>query len=115
MKLKIFVAVLLAVIFIASVSFAGGDYGSDGMLKKLGRGIANVFTCPLEVAKGVGDANYESGPVAAMTYGLISGFYKTGVRFVVGAYEIVSFPIPFPKNYEPILDDPEFFLSEGLF
>ena len=112
MKLKIFITVLVAVLLIANASYA---LSMEGPLRKLGRGVANFLTSPLEIAKGIGDANYESGPVAAMTHGVFKGFYKTGVRLVVGVYEIATFPIPFPRDYDPILDDPEFFLSEGLF
>ena len=38
-----------------------------------------------------------------------------GNRAVVGAYEVVTFPIPLPSDYEPILTDPEFFGEEALF
>ena len=33
-------------------------------------------------------------------------------RAVVGVYEIATFPIPLPKDYEPIITDPEFILQK---
>ena len=87
----------------------------DGAIKKLGRGGANLLTCPLELVKCVGDANYSDGPAAALTYGFAKGVYRTLLRAGVGIFELATFPFPFPKDYEPILTDPEFFLQDGLF
>ena len=106
--MKKIIPVLLVALLISSVAFA------DGPIKKLGRGLANIVTCPLEVIKGISDANTENGPIAAVTFGLLKGIFNTGVRVAVGAYEVVTFPIPIPRDYSPILTDPEFFLEEGL-
>jgi len=105
---KKIISVLLVVLFISSVAFA------DGPIKKLGRGLANIVTCPLEIIKGVSDANSENGPIAAISFGVLKGVFNTGIRVVVGAYEVITFPIPIPRDYSPILTDPEFFLEEGL-
>lgn len=110
-KILIFV-VIIGVLFVSQASFA---FDIDGPIRKLGRGGANILTCILELPKNVGEVNYESGPVAALTYGFAKGLYRVGLRGVVGIYELVTAPIPFPKNYAPIIDDPEFFLPDGLF
>lgn len=104
--------IVLAILFTLSTSYA---FGLEGPIRKLGRGTANILTCPLELVKCIGEANYEDGPVAALTYGFFRGMYRTALRGAVGIFEMVTFPIPFPKNYDPVLTDPEFFLSEGLF
>ncbi|MGB3114118.1 MAG: exosortase system-associated protein, TIGR04073 family [Candidatus Omnitrophota bacterium] len=80
-------------------------------IEKLGRGIANVLTCPFELSKGMGDADEEKGIFAAYTWGVLQGTVNIVKRAVVGVYEIVTFPIPLPKDYEPILTDPEYFLE----
>ena len=103
-KSIIFIAIL-AILFVSSAAYA------DNALKKLGRGAANVLTCPFELPYRVGEANEESGPFAAITYGILNGFWRMGVRGVVGLYEVVTFPIP---GYGPIVDDPEFFLEDLL-
>jgi putative exosortase-associated protein (TIGR04073 family) len=100
---------LLSVLFISGTSYA------DTALKKLGRGMANVLTCPIELPYRIGQANEESGPFAAFTWGALDGFFRMTMRFIVGMYEIGTFPIPFPQHYEPIIDDPEFFLEENMF
>lgn len=85
----------------------------DDALKKLGRGICNCITFPLEIFEQIKRVNLSDGPMAGWTWGLLKGVGMTGVRAVVGVYEVATFPIPLPKHYEPILKDPEFF-AEGM-
>lgn len=106
--MKKIIAILVITLLISSVAFA------DGPVKKLGRGLANIVTCPLEILKGISDANTESGPIAAGTFGVLQGIFNTGLRAVIGVYEVVTFPIPIPRDYSPILTNPEFFLEDGL-
>ncbi len=81
-------------------------------IKKLGRGLSNIITSPFEVVLQMSRVNNTDGPMAGLTYGLLKGITMTGVRAVVGAYETLTFPIPFPGDYKPILTDPEFFYEE---
>ena len=71
-----------------------------------------MLTCPLEVFKQSSDVNNSDGPWAGLTWGVFKGLSMTVVRFAVGAYEVVTFPMPFPKDFKPILTDPEFFWEE---
>ena len=106
------IVALMLIIFIfgmSAISYA------DTPIKKLGRGFANIFTCLLEIPKRISDANAESGPIAAATFGFLNGLFQTCIRGVVGIYEVVTFPIPLPSRFGPVLTDPEFFLDEGLF
>jgi len=104
-----FLRVLVAAMII--MSFAGAACADDNMLTKLGRGVANVFTSPLEIPKDIGQTSRDDGPMAGFTVGVLKGVFNTVKRAVVGAFEIVSFPIPVPADYAPILDDPEYFLK----
>jgi putative exosortase-associated protein (TIGR04073 family) len=106
---------IFSLILIIAIILMSGASNADTALKKLGRGAANVVTCPIEIVYRIGEVNKEDGPIAAYTWGLLNGIWRTGVRVVVGVYEVITFPLPLPKNYEPIIDDPEFFLNEGLF
>lgn len=81
--------------------------------RKLGRGICNIVTCPLEILEQTKRAYDSDGASAALTYGFVKGVFMTGARILVGIYETVTFPIPVPHDYKPILDDPEF-LSEPM-
>jgi len=107
--MKKIVVIVLAVAVMLGMAVPGY---CGTMVEKLGRGIANVVTCPMEIVNQISKANQENGWVAASTYGLLKGIVMTPVRAVVGAYEIVSFPIPAPADYQPILTDPQYFFSD---
>ena len=109
--LKKTVRIVLVVFLVSSV--ISTPLYADDPLKKLGRGVSNVLLCPMEVLRGIGDANKESGWFAGATWGFLQGVFKGGMRGVVGAYEVVTFPIPFPKDYKPILTDPEFMFEDA--
>ena len=106
MKKSIIVVTILAILLVSGTAYAGNA------LKKLGRGAANILTCPFEITYRIGEANEESGPLAAMTWGVLNGFWRMGVRGIVGAYEVITFPLGWPGSYGPIVDDPEFFLED---
>ena len=104
-------SIISGLIFLFLVSLADLAY-CDTALKKLGRGLCNVITSPFEIPEQTQRVNNSDGPMAAVTYGFLKGVVMTGVRAVVGVYEIATFPIPFPRQYKPILKDPEFFLED---
>ncbi|MEA3489684.1 MAG: exosortase system-associated protein, TIGR04073 family [Candidatus Omnitrophota bacterium] len=110
--------ILGAIAIILIISVAAPVY-ANGPIKKLGRGVANVVTCPFELPKGMGDAKEDKGIFAGLTWGIFEGTVNVVKRAVVGVYEIVTFPLPVPGDYEPIMEDPEFFLEkekhEGAF
>ena len=86
------------------------DYGT-GVGKKLGRGISNLAFGWLEIPKGIEDVGEKNNFVAALTWGPIYGVGKAVVRTVAGAYEVVTFPVPLPKDFEPLVQ-PEFMLGD---
>ena len=72
--------------------------------KKLGRGIVNI-TEPLRL--GELQYSYEQsylydGASTASTRGFIHGLNRTIARTAVGAYEIVTFPIPSDPYIKPV-------------
>jgi len=97
-------AIIVSLISIQSPCFA------DNMLRKLGRGVCNIATSVIELPKSIQESFYDDGPLAAATYGILDGLYKFVARTVVGAYEVVTFPIPIPAHYAPIIE-PEFLFS----
>jgi len=82
----------------------------DGPLTKLGRGLCNIITSPFEIINQTTRTNTEYGGFAAVTVGVLKGLYWTVGRAFVGVYETVTFPIPGPDDYGPILRDPEYFI-----
>ena len=83
---------------------------AQNMLKKGSRGIANLLTSVFEIPTSIQEKLYDEGPLAALTYGVFDGIYKCGIRTIVGAYELVTFPLPIPADYAPIVE-PEFIFS----
>lgn len=68
-------------------------------IHKLGRGATNVLTCWIELPKNLHLGMQEQNPVLGIGSGLFKGVGLAATRLVLGAYEAVSFPIPFPKAY----------------
>lgn len=125
---KVFVCIMAFVCIvsiIAPVTFAGpcacgnaqavekGMCNNDAW-KKLGRGVCNMATFPLELPSQISKTNITDGPMAAFTWGLLKGLGMTGFRALVGVYETVTFPMPMPEGYKPILTDPEFFFEDQI-
>lgn len=81
-------------------------------LKKLGRGVSNLALGWIEIFTTIEDTGKSDGIVGAATYGFLKGIAKAIQRTAVGVYETLSFPIPVPADYKPILTKPEFVLGK---
>jgi len=92
-------------------SFESGPL--KGPFRKLTRGFLNLLFGGLEIGETVCEVGREEGVTAGATYGLLKGFCFAIARTVIGVYELVTFPIPIPADYEPILAEPEFYPGEG--
>ncbi len=106
--MKKVVALLIIAIFFFTCA-ANADDLAAGPVKKLGRGIGNIFASPFYFIKGMGDTVEKNGWLAGMTWGVLNGTVEVVKRVSVGAYEVVTFPVPIPGEYKPILENPEFF------
>ena len=84
----------LAAFFIFCGVFSSHAGYMETIVRKLGRGCANVAGVPVELFANIEDVAYESGLVAGATYGTCRGLYHGIFRGVVGVYEVVTFPIP---------------------
>jgi putative exosortase-associated protein (TIGR04073 family) len=76
-------------------------------LRKLCRGFANVLFGIVEVPNQVTKTTAEHGGGAGTTYGVGKGLVRWMGREFTGLYDIVTFPVPYPKGYKPIMR-PEF-------
>jgi putative exosortase-associated protein (TIGR04073 family) len=87
------VAVALAAVFTS---------GCAGPEEKLGRGVSNTFEPARmgEMRSSVEQTAIFESPSAAYTTGIIRGFDRTVARTAMGAYEVVTFPLP---PYQPVL------------
>lgn len=76
-------------------------------LRKLGRGFSNLLFGIAEVPNQITKTTAEQGGAAGVTYGFGKGIVRWLCREVVGVYEIVTFAIPVPRYYKPVMR-PEF-------
>jgi putative exosortase-associated protein (TIGR04073 family) len=84
------------------------------MLRKLGRGVANVVTCPVELLRTSEQVGRRDGYLAALTVGLLQGTWRTVLRGAVGLFEVATFYKETPNNFTPLIR-PEFVLGgEGV-
>lgn len=86
-----------------------GDHPSnDHVYKwndKLGRGLLNFVTSPLEIPRNITNMSEEKGPAIGWTVGLAQGVAKTFLRAGVGVIETVTCPWDFPgEDKRPIIE-----------
>ncbi|MBI4343861.1 MAG: exosortase system-associated protein, TIGR04073 family [Candidatus Omnitrophica bacterium] len=68
-------------------------------IHKAGRGLVNVLTGWLELPKQVALGKQEENPLTGMTMGLVKGAGLTLLRGGIGLFEVVTFPLPYPKDF----------------
>lgn len=105
---KILIAVFALLVFSLPLMAAEAEIQSEGtMQRKLQRGFLNVALSPIEISnelsKEVRNDTFPPSWIAGLGRGSI---YAVG-RALVGVYEMVTFAIPYPANYKPVLQ-PEF-------
>ncbi len=80
---------------------------SSGPLKKLNRGLINIVTSPIEIARQVDQSWKEGAEAKSIDRGIFSGIMKgimyTAGRMSSGIWDVVSFPFQTPKNYDSIM------------
>lgn len=97
--------VALMILNIASASYA------QSMADKLNRGLTNIVTGWFELPKNMSVGISKHDFVSAFFIGLPKGCWMATVRTGAGIYDTVTFAIPLPQEYKPILE-PEFAFSE---
>ena len=106
---------ILAVLFVlgwaiglSNASQAAEIEAQGSPARKLQRGFLNVVLSPIELAHDwaiLKDRDDTALPTWVLS--IIRGSSKTMARGLVGAYEMVTAPIPIPSYYEPVMK-PEF-------
>ncbi len=99
---------LLAIVLVMVLSFVWitPSYGQN-VVKKLGRGVANIATCFLEVPIQIMKETREEGDIQGLFVGGAKGMFNMVGRLFTGVYETVTFLVPIPADYAPIFE-PEF-------
>lgn len=82
------------------------DVGADPAVRRLpadqfGRGAANLLFGWIEIGRNMMRVRREEGEAAGFTKGFGLGLWRTGVREVVGVFELVTFPFGWGPLVEP--------------
>ena len=106
-------ALLLAILFVllapapsarcaAEIEPAGSPY------RKIQRGFLNIALSPFEMSHHLAEMKkYDETALPSWTLGIVNGWVGMINRILVGSYEIVTAPIPLPRDYAPVMQ-PEF-------
>lgn len=114
MKRVVSVLAVLSFLSLAAGPALAEDYSGHagrGAVTKLFRGIVNAATGWIEIPKQVSLEWQDKGPARGVTVGFAKGLGWAVARSVVGAYEIITFPVPVPEGYRHIME-PEYVLSD---
>ena len=100
---------LLALLILVSQNAFSAEIESSGPLRKLQRGFVNIALCPMDITTELAKEKSENSDLMLPSYvsGAFRGVAFAGGRALAGVYDIVTFPIPFPKEYAPLVQ-PEF-------
>jgi putative exosortase-associated protein (TIGR04073 family) len=94
--------------FLLLITGAGTSYGAEmapagTMARKAQRGFLNVALCTFEISHEVVQSQPYDTALPTWIAGLIKGSFKAVSRALVGGYEMVTFPLPLPSHYDPVL------------
>jgi putative exosortase-associated protein (TIGR04073 family) len=78
------------------------DTGDYGPTDKLSRGVANITTGVLALPGTIAQKTEEDG-ASGVPVGIGMGLYHMVARELVGVYDLVTFPLPQPNNYRPVM------------
>ena len=90
-----------------------GRYNLQPAFEKLGRGVSNALLGWLEIPLNVDKRYSTHDTVGSSLTGAGIGIVKGVVRTGVGVYETVTFFLPYPEHYAPILPTLEYFQKQG--
>jgi putative exosortase-associated protein (TIGR04073 family) len=91
-----------------------GPAAAQSAQRKVGRGLANMTCGFLELPGNMVREGRKSGP-PGVALGFAKGLGGIVVRELVGVYEFVTSPFPWPAGYKPMIE-PEFpwgYFEEG--
>lgn len=96
----------LTVIFLCAAGlfvWAGSADAAKHPGEKMARGFINVWNGHYEVWDEMHETMHYEGPLGFFP-GVLKGVGAMSARMLSGAYDIITFCIPVPKNYEPLVE-----------
>lgn len=106
MQFRLTASILILLALPGTVSAVGIEKeGSPA--RKLQRGFLNIAFAPVEISNELDKVKKRDEALPSWVEGIGRGAWFAAGRALVGAYEMVTFAIPFPSGYEPVIK-PEF-------
>lgn len=102
---------LLLMLALSSGALAEGvntGLSLQGSTDKLTRGFLNLADSVVEIPGTMMRKSKSDGALTGVTFGMVEGVLNTVKRALAGTWEVLTFPVPIPEDYGPILPDPEF-------
>ena len=97
------------ILIILLLSFAiTTDACAYNCMDKLARGAFNMIVAPLEFFQALSESMENHDPALGVAYGLTTGAINTGKRAFVGFFEVITFLVPIPVDYGPLIEEPLF-------
>ncbi len=90
--------ILIIILGICSLTLARPVWAQDP-IHKAGRGLANLLTGWIELPKELDMGRRQENPLTGIAGGLFKGVTLGLLRTGVGVYEILTFPVPYPKDF----------------
>ena len=90
----------VALVLMSGISLVSAN---DNAFTKFGRGISNIVTSPGELYTQPWLLTKDHATSTAIFGGFLKGTAMIIAREAVGIYEVLTFPLPFPKDYRPII------------
>ena len=90
-----------------------GKYGLHPAFEKFGRGASNVLGGWLEIPLNLQNRYSKKDTAGSIVTGLLYGTVYAVVRTGVGVYETVTFFLPYPEDFAPIMPPIAYFQREG--
>ena len=95
--------VLIFALLLACMGLVMERAEAEGPVTKLGRGLANTLTGWYEMPKEIMSVTETDGDLKGLFVAPFVGIWKGLVRTGAGIYEIITFLIPLPADYEPVV------------
>jgi len=99
---SLFRCAAVTLIIVACVWYCAPCRAQD-MGEKFKRGVVNTACGILEVPGCVTDMTEKNGPLMGYTVGFFKGVGMIPVRTLLGVYDLLTFYVPAPKDYQPVI------------
>ena len=109
MKKTIIAITILTILFSMAIPSSAQE---DGPLTKLNRGVMNICDAVVEIPGSIVRETQKNGFYSGITKGTLTGVVAMPIRTLVGVFEVATFPVAIPRDYKPIMPEPQFLSAD---